>query len=451
MLYLFVVLLVEIIFCVVECIHARAVLVNPTFLAMIGITISTALGFIGNFYWEVQISPLLIYAIFWGFLSMFLADFISKKTTKKFQYNECFSLSQSVVSLNKLKSNIVITAVLICTVAYCIDILRAGADLGNNGLDAIYAVKRDRSGSNVLIRQGIKIVMAAMFIHTFVFVNNVIVYGRKKISEFKHLLPAACAIVCSIFTSVRTEIFRVVVVVFVCVCVLIFQNRNWRFSSLKKIITKIFPYVLLGVLLLVGLRFIVKGTENTTSNVYSVFMYIVYYLGSPIIVFGSKLNTGITNYQGEHFGELTFNRFYLLLQDYGFFTNETVQLGSPNVIIDKNNVITANVDTLFGTPCIDFGICGMALYVFILFYFLNMFYYKYIFRSKCSNKRNVKLITFSFFSAIPAMAYYTNYLSFYMTIYFLLTYVIIKLLELYYGMNNYVRIYANTKVICNNR
>lgn len=431
MIYLYIVLIIEIFFCTIEYIHARAVFANPSFLAMIVITISSALGTIGNMYWNVKISPILVYTVLFGFLSIILADFLAKRIANKYHYSVAENIYE--IKISNTKTNMVLILVVFCTLLYCADILRVGASMGHDGWRAIYAVKKDNSGTNVLIRQGVKIIMAAMFIHTFVFANNVLMLRKKGFKEFKHLIPALCAIVCSIFTSVRTEIFRVLTALMVCLCVLIFQRYDWKITSLKKFVKKIILYIVLGVILLVGVRYIVKGMENATSNTYDVLMYIIYYLGTPIIVLGSKLTEELNYFQGIHFGEITFNRFYKLLQNLGLFVNDVFQDGSKNVWIDQKNLITANVDTIFGPPAIDFGIVGMAVYVLILFYFLNVYYYRYIYKTSSSTKRNMKLITYSFFAAIPSMAFYCNYLNWYLTVYFVLTLILIKIIEIYYG------------------
>ena len=338
------------------------------------------------------------------------------------------------VRINNTRVNIVLIVVVLCTIVYCLDILRAGASLGARGLRAIYTVKRDRSGTNVLIRQGVKIVMAAMFVHTYIFVNDVMILRKRGVKYYKNIIPAICAIICCIFTSVRTEIFRVITALMICLCILIFCKRDWKMTSLKKFIRKIIPYLIIGVFLLVGVKTIVKGTENATSKTYGAFMYVAYYLGTPIIVLGSKLLDGIETYRGNIYGEITFNQLIGFLQERGLFNSVTIQDGSKNVWIDQKNKITANVDTIFGPPTIDFGILGMAIYIFVLFYFLNRYYYKYLYKTQNSPKRNEKLITFSFLAAIPAMAYYTNYFNQYLTVYFVLTLMLIKIIEMYYGM-----------------
>lgn len=434
--YLLIILAIEIIFCGIEYIYAKAVFVNPTFFAFIVVTASTLVGTIGNSYWNVKISPLTILVIFNGFLAALFANIVAKKTTKKYKYNLLGQLGEIKIAHNRI--NVVLCIVVICTMLYCFDILRAGAAMGRSGWSAIYAVKRNNSGTNILIRQGVKIVMAAMFIHTFIFANNVMVLGKRGFKHYKHLIPAFCAVVCCIFTSVRTEIFRVITALTVSFCILIFEKHGWKTTGLRMFIKKILPYIAIGLFLLVSVRFIVKGTENATSNTYGSFMYIAYYIGTPIIVLGSKLDEGIGHFRGSVFGEITFNRFYDFLRRLGLFREMTLQEGSRNVWIDQANKITANVDTLFGPPTIDFGIIGMSMYIFILFYVLNKYFYKYIYKTQSSCKRNTKVIAYSFFAAISSMAYYTNYLNQYLTVYFVLTYILIKMIERYYGLSSSV-------------
>lgn len=432
MIILFIILIIEIFFCVIEYVHTNGIFVQPTFFSFLTITISTIFAIIGNFTWRVNISYITIFIVIVGFNTMFLADILAKKIVHRCKYLENKKCSE--ILINKKKMTLVIICTIILTVLYCIDILNAGAVLGKSGLNAIYAVKIDNSGTSLIIRQGVKIVMAVAFVHSFFFVNNYMILHIRTIQNLAHLIPIFCGALCCVFTSVRTDILRILTAIVVSYCILLFQIKKWKRNSIRKFIKKIIPIVIIVALLLTSVRFIVKGQNNATSNSYGIFQYIAYYVGTPIIVLGSKLTDGIIQYQGNVWGEMTFNQVWFFMKRIGLFSNISLQEGSANVWIDKSNVITANVDTIFGPPMIDFGIIGMAIYIFIIFFILNIFFYKYLYKTYSGKKRDNMLIIYSYLATISSMSYYTNLVNQFLTVYLILTFIFIILLYKFYDI-----------------
>lgn len=430
MISLLVILTIEALFCIISYVHTNGVIVQPTFLSFLVLVVSTVFGIIGNAMWKVEISFAAITVVVAGFSMMFLADVIAKKMVKQYKYRENRICSEIIIDKNKVR--FVVAVILILTLLYCFDILRAGATLGKSGLSAIYAVKRDRSGTNLLIRQGVKIVMAAAFIHSFFFVNNYMILHIRTRENLMHLVPVACGAICCIFTSVRTDILRILTAIVVNYCILLFQSKKWKRKSNRKFIKQILPIAVVVALMLTAVRFVVKGTANATSNSYGMLQYIAYYVGTPIVVLGSKLTDGIINYRGNVWGEMTFNQGWFFLKRIGLFSNVSLHSGSANVWIDESKAITANVDTIFGPPMIDFGILGMAIYIFLLYFVLNRFFYKYLYKTQSGKKRDKKLIIYSYLATIASMSYYTNLLNQFLTVYLILTFLLMMILFEFY-------------------
>lgn len=431
---LYVVLVIGIVYCFLAYIQDNGLIVKPSFLACITITISTLFGIIGNKRWNIGMPGSLPCVVFIGLLSIFLADVLTKKTTKRKIYTEQHECK--FIIINKIKLNLIYIAIIGCTFLYCIDILHAGTSMGSSGLKAIYSVKMDRAGTNIIIRQGVKFVMAAAYVHSFIFVNNVMILRNKSVDGLKNLIPIICAVICSIFTSVRTYILELLTAIIVDYCILLFQTQGWKRRSLKKCVKKIFPYIIVVLIFLVAVRFIVKGDNNATSNTYNFFEYISYYIGTPIIVMGSKLNNGIVLYKGNLFGELTFNEIWQTLNKIGMINPKNLMSGSTNIWIDKAAGITANVDTIFGAPLIDYGIWGMGIYIFILFIVLNKYYYKNIEKTKSGKNRDKSIIVYSYLAVISSMAYYGNLASMFFSTYYIITFILCLLLIRFYCKKN---------------
>ncbi len=433
MVSLFTILTIEIIFCFITYIHINGVFVHPTLLSFLVIMVSTIFGIIGNVVWKVDVSYFTIVVIIIGFSAMFLGDVIAKKVTRQYKYKENHECREIVI--NKFKMQLVILGVIILTLLYCFDILRAGKLLGKSGLGAIYAVKRDRSGTSLLIRQGVKIVMATAFVHSFFFVNNYMILRIRTYENLMHLIPIICGAICCVFTSVRTDVLRIMTAIVVDYCILLFQEKKWKRKSVRKFIRKIFPIAVAVAILLTAVRFIVKGDSNATSNSYGIFQYIAYYVGTPIVVLGSKLTDGILQYRGNVWGEITFNQAWFFFQRIGLCLNVSLRSGSANVWIDESKAITANVDTIFGPPMIDFGIIGMAIYVFLVYLILNKFFYRYLYKTQSGKKRDKKLIVYSYLATIASMSYYTNLLNQFLTVYLVVTFVLMVILYQFYDIH----------------
>ena len=425
------ILCLGLIFCAIEYVVANGVFVAPSFFAILTISASIVFAIFGELEWNVEISYDTIFVVFIGFTAMLAADILAKKTSHRKKYTSIEDGVQAI-EINSNKVRLVVFATVVLTALYCLDIVRAGSAMGFSGLSAIYAVKINNSGTSLLIRQGVKIVMAVAFVHIFIFVNNFMIVKRKFSEQWMHIVPVLCGCLCCIFTSIRTDILRIVVAFVVDYCILTYQSRAWKRSSLNRVVRKIMPLMIGMALLLTSVRYIVKGTANATSNTYNIIQYIAYYIGTPIVVLGSKIETGIHQFQGNVVGEMTFNQVWFFLERIGLVNNVNLQAGSKNVWISEADRITANVDTIFGPPYIDFGLLGMAIYIFVLFLLLGKFYYKYINKSAWSYQRNTKLIYYSYFATIPAMAYYTNLVNQFLTVYLVSTLVLMALLIRFY-------------------
>ena len=314
--------------------------------------------------------------------------------------------------------------IVVLTFVYCYDIYRSGARVGGSGLGAIYAAKSQVAGTNIVIRQFVKIIMSVAFIHALFFADLILYQKRKGLENLIHIIPLICAIVCSLFTGVRTDMMRILTAILVDYCIILFQNKTWKKRSAKTFVKRIVPLIVFSALFMTIIRFVVKGTENATSNTYGVIMYICYYVGSPMLVLGSKLSIGIDSFKRNIWGEITFSGLWEALVKIGLLKDIDIEGKSTNIWISQSDRITANVDTVFGAPTIDFGIIGMCIYILILFYILNRFYYKYLYKSKSGLKRDTMLIVYSNLAIISSMAYYGNLASMFGSLYYILTVVL---------------------------
>lgn len=423
---LLILLIVEIILFSIIYKKNRYDLISPTNFSLFIFIVATFFAILGSSIWSIEISFETVLILFSGLLLMCISQFIGKCIANR----KCMNIRENLNRINISTINILLIEILVLflTIMYILDILKSGQNLGANGLAAISAVRYSNSnGTNALIRQGIKIVMASSFVDSFIFIHNLMV--KKKPKDYLHLISIGCSFLCSLFTGVRTEILRIIFALFVYYYLNIKRSKGWDTNVLTRLIRKFLPIFLLFCLIFTSMRSYVKTSDLPINDAFNIFEYVVYYIGSPILVFGIKNQLGLTLFKRTLFGELTFNTFWENLAQMGLINDDYLSITSTNVYISKIDRVTANVDTIFGAPIIDFGYIGMLIYIFVLYLLLSLIYYKYIYLRK---ENKLLVIFYAFLFYIPGMAYYANVLGQYLAPYFLTTIICIVGIYIFY-------------------
>lgn len=297
----------------------------------------------------------------------------------------------------------------------------------------VFSVKtRGIQNVNFWIRQGIKIVMATAYVNSFIFVNNFMSKKRKHI-DLILLIPTLCGFICSYFTGVRTEILRLIIAVLIYFVVLIQERNSWKSKKeeIKKIISKAIIPLLLFLMAFFVMRSVIKDADIGENMHYGFLMYLAFYIGSPWVVFNQKIALGIANYRGTVFGHLTFGVLWDDIIDFGLFHGNRVPTKT-FTSLDDTLQVNGNVDTMFGSPLIDFGPIGMLVFIGITYLFLNWFYFKYIKNSYSSPRRNLKLVFYAFFYYIVAISFYSCGVTFIVSFYYIITLILIWVIWQFY-------------------
>lgn len=409
--------------------------ISPGTFSIVVFFVATFFAIIGNAAWNMPFSVEAELLVILGLAAMLAGQFAARLcnfgrlNSRYAKQTETNTVERIELPNWKICSITVIT--LFLTALYVFDVLRAGRSLGASGLSAINAVRRSSEVStNTIIRQGIKFIMAASFVDSYIFVNNSF-SGKIRFKDLCCLVPAVCGCICSLFTGVRTEILRILFALFVCYWIILKGKKGWKKGVALKTIKKVMPAVLIATLVFVQMKDIVKGGELATNKVYNVFEYVAYYIGTPVVVFGTKVNIGPDYFRGTHFGEISFNSLWEDLGDWGVVDTSDMLKGSANIMINAKEKITANVDTILGSALIDFGVMGMVVFIFICYFLLSYYYYRFVKYTNVSNK-NFHLIVYSFLFVIPGMAYYANLVGKVISVYFLLTYIMLHLIYWFY-------------------
>lgn len=436
--WLIVLFILEFLLFIISYVYFEGNIIEPSIMAVLVSMISSFFALLGNVKWQIEFHLETTLIIISGLLSIvvvnaFVKYFNRHKTEIRAKRN---NNSYGVIKVSKCKQWIVASICLVVTILFYLDLRTIGRSMGLT-VSGIVSSIRDLEdvNTNFVVRQGLKFVMGAAFVHVYIIVNNCFINGRSLLrnGNYISIIPIACASIAALLTGSRTDIFRLLTA-FICIYIIL-QKKKKKWSqkavSYKYIVKKLLPIILITVVVMVAVRFFVKGESSTINAAYSPLLYMAYYIGTPVLVLDQKINVGIDTFRGSNWGELSFNRVWQKLNEIGIM-KVNLRIGSSNMWIDRDNVILANVDTCFGSPLIDFGVVGMLIFSMFFFGITIIYYYKNICNTAFTNKDNLKLIYFSVIYITVTMSYYTNLWNQVFTLYFLFTFIFIKLIYFLY-------------------
>ena len=432
--FLFTLLIVEIFLYFIAYKMSNNDFISPTNFSIFIFIFATIFAIAGSNMWKINFSVNSFTYISLGLLMMVVAQAFSLLINKNIKNDDCTKkIGQHIgrIDIKEYKTFIVNVVVLVLTLLYMYDILKSGASIGSNGLAAISAVKySDSVQTNSILRQGIKVIMAASFIECYVISRNM-VFGWKK-KDAVHFIPVICAMICSLFTSVRTEALRIIFAFF-SLYYLNLKDKNKK-SSIDihiKLFKKFLPIIIVLALVFSGVKNLVKSSDLPINSAFSTIEYISYYIGSPILVFGIKEVKGFNFFKRKLFGEITLNAFWQDLAGMGFISKDYMQILSTNVYISKSDSVTANVDTIFGGLMIDFGLLGMMVFILGLYFILSNIYLRKV-KGKPILNNELSYIFYGFLFYLPAMSYYANLFGQYISKYYIITAIFIYCFYIFY-------------------
>lgn len=429
--YLIILCLFVLIFFGVSMNVSKRDLANPCVGTLGLFSISIIFAIAGNFSWGNNFSwNSMCILMLCCFTILIVFILCSKIAIKRKRYTE---KEISRIDITVWKKNLLIIIAVILTVGYVYDVIKQGRLLAITNSDFIYQTKISNSEGNFFWKQGIKVVMALAYVDSFVFVNNILSTSKKK-EDWLLIIPTICGSVCSIFTGVRTEIYRLIIAIAIYFFVLFREKNKWKKYKIMDSKTKKRLFLILSAFcgLFFVMRNYIKAADIGENQSYGFLMYLAFYVGSPWIVINNKIIAGLDTFKGRLFGEVTFSNMYLDLIDMGILHRNTQIKGQAFASIDPQNSVNGNADTIFGQPLVDFGVWGTIVFLVILFTFLSRFYLKNIKNTYGDYYRNRKLIIYAFLYYIVGLAFYSNVLSLMISIYYFITLILILLIYFFY-------------------
>ncbi|NFE95393.1 O-antigen polymerase [Clostridium botulinum] len=371
---------------------------SPSVISIFVIGIATFFTIYNIDFWNITYYLNTVIVIVSGLFVMIIAEYLSvKRCGRKTKINNKVILGNNYIEyiyINKNKVIVVVFFDILFTFLYYLEVKRLGTYLGYDGLSAIAAVKDAYMNSNssvhmnIIIRQSFKLVVASSYIHSFIFINNFISMNYKFKNNIIHIIPIVCASLIIFFSGSRSDIIRIFSAGMLMFCVLWGESRGWRSNFNMKFFKLAIPSVIIFAIVFSSIKSLIKVENISSNNISNMIDYISYYIGSSIQVLNIKIQDGLLG-RGSILcmNPNNINEFVYLNRDYH---------------------IGGNVATIFSSKLIKYGLVGMIVYIFILYFILGYIYHNKLKGSISSYKRNKLLIVISYFYCIFTMSYYED-------------------------------------------
>lgn len=322
--------------------------------------------------------------------------FIKNRAKKAFRnYKNEFQ----ILEIDKFLNIILISLLLFFLIYQINEVMILGKKLGGKGWNIIGVVKNTpniklSSISRIAFRYNWIIFM----VYSYIFFNNVERMKEKIWRQMKYLFPVLTLFISSFILGNRAAIIRLFIVLYVFWIITKIESKGSVNLNLFSIIKKILPISLLLLLLFYGLRSITK--INTTTKGRSFIDYITYYIGSPLYLFDKYLkNPLLVKEYPNYFGENTFASLY---KNFGV----NIDLINKYILVGGKSNFAGNVYSWFQIPYHDFGFCGMLLFTLIIYSIYCYIFYKKIYMTKNSYKRDCYIFCYAYFFYVIVMSFY---------------------------------------------
>ena len=413
MLYIYLMLTIEIVILLLMYVKNKGDVFTPCFISMFMFFIATLCIIYNEELWSVSYAEETFYIVTIGFICIFFSDILASKLSRyryvvgDFGKKNKEVLPQSVTISNKM--SLCITLIMFLGLAeQTLELIRMGSSLGISvAINLIGAVKESDLNFSAIGKLFYQFNNIFLTIFIFTFAYNI---GRNKNrlqDSIYYIMPIILGFINLIITGSRSILYRAV---FAFIITLVISYKNSHYSqksgkSSKELLKKI-AVPMAGITFgFYALRAVTKGSTGSASRAFT--EYLTYYIGSPLYIFNKYvLNpSGITN-GSQYFGGLTFSGFYNSLYNFGVLDQPVENLKFVYVgDLSNNYYVGGNEYSLFMRPYDDFGIVGMIVFVFLLFFIFSFLYYRF---SKIGNDRKSinALLVYSYFFYIIPMAFY---------------------------------------------
>lgn len=366
-------------------------ILSPATISSIMFLIATLFALYCATYWNLILSSLTVQVIVVGLLFMTIGEFLGDKLGTIFTVKSSIKKTTLIVVSKKVKVSVTI-CVVIMTILYAVNAYHVGVLNGGTGVNAFAYMKSSYASNsstrmNPIIRQGFKFIMASAYIACFILANNYLILKQRLKENMTYVIIIVCSIAVTIFSGSRTEILRVISALFLDYSILLQINNKKIAVRNGLIIKKIFPIVLIIILIAFLSREVVKVTGTATSQGSSLIYYLAYYVGSPIAVLNNKIGMA--------------------------FSKENIFIGAttgvPNFVYLGNLDYGGNVGTILQPSLFKYGLIGMAIFILIIYFFGGLLYSRI--KRSLQAGHSLFILLFSSWYYMFTMSYYDDVIS----------------------------------------
>ncbi|MBQ8627659.1 MAG: oligosaccharide repeat unit polymerase [Agathobacter sp.] len=395
--YIYLLFFTELIFMAFSYVLTRGNLLSPSLVSYAMFAVATVCIIYNVEFWEVQYSSTAYWLTTIGFFVMLLPEIAILKLLRYRPYSAgktSLNSKSDAIKINKLVNIFIAIIAIVLTIIYVYAVMKRGANLGGSGLNAIGIAKHDEAGASGLERLLYRALMILFYVFAYIVVRNKALAKEKLSAQIKYMIPMVCFLVASFFNGNRLGLLKCFLAIYVAVLAFTYQSRNFT----KKDIWKIMRYVVMvGVVIVIVfylLRVITK--VNTTTADRTFLDYITYYIGSPVYLFSKYLDNPLqVHAPNTLFGETTFTA---LLQELGFspeYQNNVLYVGG-------ESYFAGNAMSWFQEPLNDYGIIGMYIFTFIVYWVFAHMLYKGILKKRSE----IAMICMMYFYFVVVMSFY---------------------------------------------
>ena len=409
--YIYWMIIIEVVLMIVIYVHNKGDVFAPSFLALLLFFIATLCIFYNEELWAVTYTKEAFSIVVLGFVSIYFADLLSRHISK-YKIKIMKRDSKRITTLPdylEIRTNVLVIIYIVMflgLVEQIIELFRMGNTLGIGiAINLIGVVKESDLNFTPMGRLFYQVNNILMSINLFVLAYNC-GSNKKGRKLYLNAIPSLVGFFNLIITGSRSILYRAVFMFIITYVMSFRQHRNVSINKTSKVlIKKISVPMVVITLLFYGLRAITKLSTASKSRAF--IEYITYYIGSPLYIFHKYIinPASITN-GSKYFGGLTFSGFYNSLFKFGIIDTPIPNLKHIYVGNPSNGYYAGgNEFSLFMRPYDDFGIVGMIIFVFVLFFIFSVIYYN-LRRNNGLKKYLETLLIYSYFFYIAPLAFY---------------------------------------------
>jgi len=393
--YIFLLFAVELAFICLSYVISRGNLLSPSLITYVMFAFSTLWVIYSIDFWDVMYSFKAVAVSTFGFIAMLLPEFCYYLSSKRRRSLQAITVEFRSIKINRHINQCICLLCVFMALYYVRAVFKRGLSMGGIGLGAIgYSKYGSDITGGPIEKLFYRMLMLLFYSYTYFLLHNVVLCREKVKDNTRYVVPLICYIIAVFFCGNRLGIVKCLLAFYYGIVGLRYYSRTFRKRDVKKVIKNV---IVLGSATLVAfylLRTITKINTTTTNRTFA--EYIAYYIGSPVYLFSKYLDNPLAVHgENTYFGEQTLS---VLLQSLGCEINITNRF----LYVGGESHFAGNAMSWFQRPINDYGILGMFVFTFIVYYFFTHLLYTGV----VAKRKTGALIILMYFSYVVVMSFY---------------------------------------------